>query len=366
VSRLAPLLFDGARLTLARLYRGHRKVEVAKAIGVTPAAISQYEQGRTRPSEAVLAALALHLGFPPSFFERGRPILTVAESQAHFRRLRSTSKPDRERLLARLSLLAEIIAEVEHHVALPPVDIPDIPATGDDDGSTAEKAAAAVRQLWGLGSGPLQHVVRLLEGKGVIAVRPAFDTREVDAFSTVVAGRPIVVLSSDKQDAARSRMDATHELGHLVMHHDAEPGRQSIEREAQRFAAAFLLPRDSMLTELPRYMRWEAYLALKQRWRVSLAALLYRARTLGVLSPDAYQRAQVRMSARGWREQEPGDIGAPEEPTVLHKALSLMEARLGVATADISGALNLPAEDFESLLADIASTAGLRPRLEVM
>lgn len=366
MSRLSPALFDGGRLTLARLYRGQRKVDVAKAIGISPAAISQYEQGHTRPSESVLAALALNLGFSPAFFERRRPAVIVSESQAHFRRLRSTSKLDRERLLARLGLLVEVIAEVENHVALPSVQIPDVAGGGDDDGTTAENAAASVRVQWSLGTGPVQHVVRLLEGKGVIVVRPAFDTRGIDAFSTIVGGRPIVVLSSDKNDAARSRMDAAHELGHLVMHHDVEPGRQSIEREAQRFASAFLLPREAMLSELPRYMRWDTYLGLKRRWRVSLAALLYRARSLGVLSPDAYQRAQIRMAARGWRDSEPGDIGPPEEPSVLHRALSLMEARRGLTTADVAAALHLPAQDFEALLADIASTSTPRPRLMVM
>ncbi len=366
MSRLAPALFDGSRLTLARIYRGLRKVDLAKAIEVTPAAVSQYEKGRTRPSESVLAAVALHLSFPPSFFERGRPLHSVTEGQAHFRRLRSTSKLDRERLLARLSLLAEVIAEVERHVSLPAVAIPHIPGDGDDDGIAAERAAADVRQRWGLGSGPIQHVVRLIEGKGVIVVRPVVETHDVDAFSTVVGGRPVVVLASDKQDAARSRVDAAHELGHLVMHHDAEPGRQSVEREAQRFAAAFLLPRDPMLAELPRLMNWEGYHALKQRWRVSLAALLFRARTLGVLGPDAYQRAQMHMSAHGWREQEPGNIGEPEEPTVLQKALALMESKRGVAAADVAGVVHLFTTDFESLLADFASDVFPRPRLKVI
>src|SRR5258706_4477730 len=247
MSRLAPTLFDGIRLTIARLYRGTRKNELAKAIGVTPAAITQYEQGRTRPSEAVLAALALHLGFPTTFFERGRSASMVSESHVHFRRLRSTTKLERDRLLARISLLAELIGEIERHVSLAAISIPDIPGVGADDGKAAERAAITVRDLWGLGSGPIQHVVRLLEGKGVVVVRPAIDTQNVDAFSTLIAGRPIVVLASDKKDASRSRMDAAHELGHLVMHHDAEPGRQTIEREAQRFAAAFLLPRDAMI-----------------------------------------------------------------------------------------------------------------------
>jgi Zn-dependent peptidase ImmA (M78 family)/transcriptional regulator with XRE-family HTH domain len=366
VNRLAPSLFDGVRLTIARLYRGTRKNELAKAIGVTPAAITQYEQGRTRPSEAVLAALALHLGFPTTFFERGRPASMVSESHVHFRRLRSTSRLERDRLLSRISLLAELITEIERHVSLPAISIPDIPGVGDDDGKAAERAAIAVRSLWRLGSGPIQHVVWLLEGKGVVVVRPAIDTQHVDAFSTLIAGRPIVVLASDKGDASRSRMDAAHELGHLVMHHDAEPGRQSIEREAQRFAAAFLLPRDAMIAELPRQVRWDAYLALKGRWRVSLGALLYRARTLSILGPDAYQRAQVRLAVRGWHANEPGDIGAPEQPTVLYKSLALIEARRGLNARRLAALLHVSIADFESMVADIASDAPIRPRLKVV
>lgn len=366
MSRIAPALFDGHRLTIARLFRGVRRVELAKAIEVTPAAVTMYEQGRTRPSGSVLAAIALHLQFPATFFERGRDVVSVSESHVHFRRLRSTSKLERERLLARLSLLAELVILVEDHVSLPPVAIPDMPGASDDDGHKAEFVAARVRQIWGLGFGPIQHVTRLLEGKGVIVTRPSVDTTHVDAFSTVIAGRPIVVLANDKDDAARSRMDAAHELGHLVMHHDAEPGRQSIEREAQRFAAAFLLPRESLAKELPRSLRWDAYMSLKQRWRVSMAALLYRARTLGMLSADGYQRAQVQMSMRGWHEHEPVDLGLPEQPTLVQKSLALMEARRGLGVRDIARLLHVPTRDLEALIADVTSDAPVRPRLKVV
>lgn len=33
-------------------------------------------------------------------------------------------------------------------------------------------------------------------------------------------------------DKARSRFDAAHELGHLLLHHDAEPGSKVIENQA--------------------------------------------------------------------------------------------------------------------------------------
>src|SRR5205807_538310 len=114
-------------------FRGLRKVEVARALGLTPAVVSQYEQGRTRPSAATLAALSLQLGFPPEFFERGRQAVRIDQGQTHFRRLRSTSKLDRDRLVVRLELLAELLGRIEEHVRLPAVSTPVwwwIPRTG--------------------------------------------------------------------------------------------------------------------------------------------------------------------------------------------------------------------------------------------
>ena len=364
--RLLPALFDGDRLRQARVYAGLRKVDVAHAIGVTPGAVGQYESGRTRPSTQVMASLVLHLGFPPAFFERHGALTTVPENQAHFRKLRSTTRMDRERLLVRLELLAEVLAVVERHVELPAADVPDHALSEEAIDSGPEEAAAAVRTAWGLGWGPIDHVVRLLESKGIVVVRPRVDTSNVDAFSAWVRSRPVVVLSSDKGDAARSRFDAAHELGHLVMHHDAEPGRHVVEQQAHRFAAAFLLPADVIGRELPRRMSWPAFFALKQRWRVSLQALLYRARTLGALSPDAYRRAQIHLSRQGWRDNEPVDIGPPEEPALLQRALELMHSELGIDDVAIADGCALSAPVLTSLVRDAVTSASPRPKVDVL
>ncbi len=363
--RLATALFDGDRLRQARLFQGWRKVEVARALGLTPAVVTQYEQGRTRPSAATLAALSLHLGFPPEFFERGRPAVRIDQGQTHFRRLRSTSKLDRDRLVVRLELLAELLGRIEEHVRLPAVSVPSLEVDPDGGDQAIEAAAAEVRGDWQLGDGPIDHVVRLLEAKGVVVVRPRLGTGDVDAFSTWAAGRPLIVLASDKLDAARSRFDAAHELGHLVMHHDAEPGRQALERQAQRFAAAFLMPAQAISPEFPRRMNWLAYLELKLRWRVSLQALLYRARGLGVLSPDAYKRAQVQLSVKWGRVQEPGEPGPPEQPMVLQRALELLSSRLGIDPIRLADEERLPLNTLNALLKDVVSDDALKPEVQV-
>jgi Zn-dependent peptidase ImmA (M78 family)/transcriptional regulator with XRE-family HTH domain len=364
-SRLVTTLFDGDRLRQARLFKGWRKVDVAARLGLTPAAISQYEQGRTRPSTATLAALSLHLGFPPEFFQRGRPAVRIDQGQAHFRRLRSSSKLDRDRLLVRLEFLAEILAKIEEHVRLPVVSIPSLSVDPDAGEMVAETAANDVRRDWALGGGPIDNVVRLLEGKGVIIVRPRVDAGDIDAFSTWAGGRPLVILATDKEDAARSRFDVAHEFGHLVMHHDAEPGRQPVERQAHRFAAAFLMLADVISREFPKRMNWPAYLALKQRWKVSLRALIYRARNLGALSPDAYQRAQIQLSARWGRTQEPGDIGLLEQPVVLQRAVDLLSSELGIDVTGIASGDQLPVEVLASVLADVIADDSSRPAVPV-
>jgi Zn-dependent peptidase ImmA (M78 family) len=312
-----------------------------------------------------MASLSLHLGFPLAFFERRTGRAAVPENLAHFRKLRSTTRMDRDRLLVRLELLSEVMAAVEKHVELPAVDVPEYSIDEFSGDGEPETAAAAVRSAWGLGWGPIDNVVRLLESKGIIVVRPRVDSSRVDAFSTWTASRPVIVLSSDKGDAARSRFDAAHELGHLVMHHDVEPGRHVVEQQAHRFAAAFLLPAEAITRELPRRMSWPAFFSLKERWHVSLQALLYRARTVGTLSPDGYRRAQIHLSRQGWRENEPIDIGAPEEPALVERALELMDRELGIDREVVGHACALPGHVFTSLLSDAASSSPARPRVDL-
>jgi Zn-dependent peptidase ImmA (M78 family) len=85
------------------------------------------------------------------------------------------------------------------------------------------------------------------------------------------------------------------------------------------------MPREYIYAQLPRRVDFRRLLELKRQWGVSVAALLYRARTLGVIGESAYRRAMARMSSEGWRRDEPGDLGPPEMPTMLAQALELLQ-----------------------------------------
>lgn len=355
-SRSASDLFDPKRLELARKLKGLRKNQLAEQVGVTPAAITQYEAGRSRPGPGVLARLALALGFPADFFVSGRPQSSLDPSTTHFRSLRATRQLERVSAVARAELAWELAQLLEHYVRLPTLDLPEVAVGQTPTAQELDNAAAAVREAWSISVGPIANVVRLLEVHGVIVTRLRSGLDRVDAFSRWFDGRPLVVLCADKRDAARSRFDAAHELGHLVMHHDAEPGEAKAEREAQAFAAAFLMPARLLREELPGRLEWSRLLVLKRVWGVSLAALLYRSRTLGVMSDASYKRAMATMSKRGWRTNEPGDIGPPEAPSLFARSIDLVSRR-GVTLEHLANELYLPVD----LVREIATLDEDRP-----
>ena len=348
----ARALFDGARLTQARNLAGLLKTELADRVPVTAAAIGQFESGHARPTIATLGQLALALKVPPMFFAANRPRFHVEETEAHFRSLRSTSKKDRARARAQVEILAEIVASLESQVRLPEIALPSI-----DPRTDPAEAARDVRAAWQLGDGPLANVVGLLERKGVVVARLTAATEELDAFSCWIGLRPFVVLVMNKAAADRSRFDASHELGHLVLHHDALPGDPTSERIAHAFAAEFLAPEAAMRIELPPRVDWARLAQIKLRWGVSIAMLLRRMRDLDISSDVTYRRAMMELSRRGWRRTEPVDLGQPEEPELLARALALLQERRGFHVADLARDVALRPEALAPYLAAFAGDA---------
>jgi Zn-dependent peptidase ImmA (M78 family)/transcriptional regulator with XRE-family HTH domain len=318
--------FDPARLRLARELKGWTQAELATRLGTSPAALSQFESGAARPSATSTERLGRLLEVPVRFF--GLPLAETHEG--FFRSLRRTSVGHRRR--------ARAIAHIAHDLAIqdPAVgdtrhQVPRIPAPLDATSEDVERIAAQVRDLWQIPPGSAPSIVDLLESHGVVVMRLPLDTADVDAFSLPFPDRPVVVLGSDKNDRARSRFDAAHELGHLAVHGDQVWGMPEIEKQAHNFSAAFLMPAADIYYELPQQADWPRLFDLKRRWQVSLAALLMRAKSLGRMNDANYLAAVKAASARGWRRVEPVPLGPPEQPT---KLIELMQSPRGARAAN--------------------------------
>ncbi|MBV8526822.1 MAG: XRE family transcriptional regulator [Candidatus Dormibacteraeota bacterium] len=318
---MAESVFVAGRLRLARDLRSWSQVELAQRAGLTPPTLSQFEAGMTRPVPAARDRLAAALGVPAGFFEL--PLLDTHDG--FFRSLRRTSVADRRRARAMAHIAHDLAGSAAIAGELPAVNVPHLTsALVADDAEQSEAIAREVRRLWGVHAGPISNATELLESHGVVVIRLPLATNDVDAFSLPFRDRPIVVLGADKNDRARSRFDVAHELGHLVVHGEQVWGLPAVERQASQFAAAFLMPRDEIIDELPARANWPVLFSLKRKWQVSLAALLMRARTLRRMSEADYLTAIKAASARGWRRIEPVPLGAPEQPRLLARALHLL------------------------------------------
>ncbi|SCL21230.1 Zn-dependent peptidase ImmA, M78 family [Micromonospora nigra] len=343
--------FDGSRLTQARQLAGWTKSRLAEEIGVTSAAVGQYELGVSRPRPELISRMGEKLGVPTSFFLAGRPHARLDASKAHFRSLRATRSYQRAKAVSFTEIVWELSNALERRVQLPPVNLPEMPETIREP----RMAARIVRQAWGLGDGPISHLVRRIESHGIVATTPPPDpdARSVDAFSTSATPRPIIVLTPNRADNVyRHRFSAAHELGHIVLHGEAVPGDLQQEREADAFAAEFLTPRESIIPQLPKRVDLGQLADLQLTWGVSVKSLLYRSREVGLLSDSAASRAFQRLQAVS---EQPGFRGESiaaytgEQPAMLSHAFALARKQ-GLTVAELAEDLSWPTPWVRSLL----------------
>ena len=350
--------FDAARLTLARERSGLTKRDLATRVGVTAAAITQFERRQSRPSATTVARLAGSLGLPVTYFAAGRPVLPVAEQATHFRSLRTTRAYERRQARATMSHLAEAVREIQTVVRLPSPRLPRL-------GGAPETAARELRAAWELPSGPVHHLVRLLEANGAVVSMARFGAGDrIDAFSCRPSGldRPLICLSRDRGNPLRRRFSAAHELGHLLLHDAAQPGDRVHEHEANRFAAEFLTPAPEIADLLPARLDFAHLLDLQRTWGVSVQALLRRSRELNRIGDDLYRRAQVTLTRLGWRRDEPRGDYPTEWPAVLAEAVTLGTGQ-GLTEQSLAARLNLPYTEVRELLSRVTDD---RPRLTLV
>ena len=221
----------------------------------SPTAVAAWEAGAKRPTAATVAMLALSLSVDPGFFAVRPDDVAASSAIPHFRSLRSTSQLARDQAFAYGQLAVDIAGSLERHVEFPELDLPSFPVTIDHrDLEGPEEAARLVRERWEMDDGPAGHLVRLLENHGILVVFSPAQAASVDAYSFTSRLRPVVVLNPIKRDYYRQRFDVAHELGHLVMHSDAEPGGRTVEGQAHRFASELLMPAAEVKGLLPSAM----------------------------------------------------------------------------------------------------------------
>ncbi len=305
----------GQRIRISRRAGGIslRGLEARINNRVTAQAISKYERDETTPSSGVLIALADALDVPIDYLARDSDIrLEVVE----FRKSRLTSRREEAQVEARVLHLLERYLAVEEILGLPTVerDLPrEVPWPVLRDLAEAEQAALGIRAHWGLGLDPIPNLVDLLEERGIKVL--ATSLPDVDGLTAQVRredrGVASVVVVNCGDPGERQRFTLAHELGHMVL---AAAPKIDEEEAAHRFAGAFLMPAGTLRSEIGKHRRsigWGELFELKRIFGVSVQALTYRCKDLGIFGAPAVRKLFNEFDRRGWRSppyEEPGSM----------------------------------------------------------
>ena len=349
----------GSRLKLARSAAGLSLRAVEGRIGgrVTAQAIGKYERNESMPGSGVLIALAKALGVSVEYLTSEQDLTLEA---VEFRKKSIARKREEIIVQARVIDLLERYVSVEQLLSMPSVewDKPrEAPYPVDGDLSEVEQAAISLRTHWDLGRKPILSMVELLEECGVkVLALELSDIGGLTAYARRGGKNADAVMVVNHEDSGeRQRFTLSHELGHLVLTVD---DKVNSEKAAHRFAGAFLMPADAVRTEVGRRrtsIGWSELFNLKRVFGVSVQAIVYRCRDLGIINDALYTRLFRDMSSFGWRSppyREPQPIKA-ERPSRFERLCSralaenvISEAKaaelLGVSVSDLREQMEKP------------------------
>jgi Zn-dependent peptidase ImmA (M78 family)/DNA-binding XRE family transcriptional regulator len=337
------MILNPSRLEFARTRRGWTKAHLANELGMQVRSVQGYESGEYAPEPERLARISELLQFPESFFF-GDDLPIIDEHTASFRSMSKMSATLKRTALGSGTTAFLLNNWIEERFRVPEADLPDL------SDLAPEEAAATLRRIWGLGEAPIANLIHLLELKGVRVYSLAIEAKEVDAFSVWQSGRPFVFLNTFKT-AEHSRFDAAHELGHLVRDRHSmlhgEAHSPDMEREANAFAGAFLMPKDSVIGHRSGLLTMGKLIEMKRTWGVSLAALAFRMNQLGLFTEWTYRNLCIQIAKHGYRTSEPNRM-SPESSQVLRKVFDTLRSE-GISRADIAKDLSLTQQDIDNL-----------------
>jgi Zn-dependent peptidase ImmA (M78 family)/DNA-binding XRE family transcriptional regulator len=322
---------------IRRRMLGLSQAELADLAGISQATYSKVEQGLKPVTEAVADQLAGALRCPPEFFEQAeREYGAPLSAHPMFRKRASVG----QRVLDKV--IAEFNVRIAHARALvravdfePELTLPTFES--DELGGPAG-IADALRRAWYVPRGPLPSLVELLERAGCIVMWCDMSMAKIDAASYRVVGLPPIIFLNKTLPGDRLRFSLAHELGHLVMHAYPTP---AMEQEADEFASALLMPAMDIGPELSGLTLAKAA-ALKPIWRVSMAALIYRAAALEAITKSQAEYLWRVRAAKGWTTQEPPSLDIPlEQPTLVPALIEHFLDDAGVTQSDLGRLLHL-------------------------
>jgi len=330
-------------LILGRESRGLVQKQVADATGISQANISKYESGLLSVSQDHAQHIATALDYPIAFFFQSGQRYGFGSSCTYHRKRQTMPVQELKKILANINIrrleLSRFLnnVDIEFDNEFPRLDLEDY---NEDPGEVAR----VIRGFWHLPLGPITNLTNVIEGAGGIIHPCDFGTRKLDAVSQLVAGTPPLFFANSETPTDRMRYTLAHELGHIIMHHIPNTDTHEQERQADQFAAEFLMPAKEIRSHLDN-VTLPILARLKSFWKVSMAALARRAYDLGKLTDWQYRQIYQQLSNNNMRLNEPVILPV-EKPTVLENIIQVHLNENGYSISEMSQLAGLHESEF--------------------
>ncbi len=331
---------------LAREMRGITQKDLCSKIpNLTQGNLSRMEKGLLNIPAETLNLLAEELEFPQKFFFQETPVSRI--SNFYYRKRLSMPKKALQITDAKMSVISSCVDDLLNSVELVSFDIPKIRV--DNNSKTPHDIARIARKFFDVPAGPIKNLVETLERKGIIIKELDFNTEKFDGITLITKkGQPIIFVNLSIPND-RKRFTLSHELGHLIMHLpfelDLEIPEKEIEREANAFAAEFLMPELEIRKDLT-YITYSKLSPLKEYWMTSKSSLIYRAHQLGCIGEDKYKNLLIELSRQGERRNEKVEVKF-QSPSLLNRIIEFFRTELKYTTTELCDYLSISLKDFQ-------------------
>jgi len=296
------------RLKSARVMAGLSLQDLADKLEnrVSRQSIHKYEKGDFMPDSEMIGHLCDALGVRPDYFFRKE---VVELEEIEFRKLTRFPSKSKSSLIEKTKDILARYLELEEILNIETkfsINFRHEPIRTKEQ---VEEFVTELRDQLKLGLDPIFNLVELLEDNHIKVVEiPSEDS--FDGLSAWANNKqvPVIVLNSSKlKSLDRKRFTALHELGHLVLNLEGLTDKEK-EKYCHYFAAAMLLPKDTLLKEVGRN-RNKVLIpelgAIKKQYGISIQAIAYRMKDLEIISESYFKQFMFFISQMGYKTEEP-------------------------------------------------------------
>lgn len=316
-------MFYGEKLHDIREMFSYSREDLAKKLQVSEQMIWKFETNQATPDFKLINLLKSIFYVQASYFFQKPYVLDISNTElVAFRKNKSNKREGIKSEKVYLDHLYTHINDIERVVYPNPGPIFSFfqkiesqyilsELSQEDIKNIAEEA----REFLGIISN--DRLMYFLEMSGIYIIERKLENT-IDAYSTWLFNEsyPIIVLNSGKNSAVRRNFDMGHELGHLLLHRYVDfdaldiDEMNRIENEANLFASYFNLPEEELYKDFINIedpTNPDAYIPLKNKYRMSIQSIAYRANKSGWITKEENTRFWNKINQCGYRRFEPLD-----------------------------------------------------------